>query len=91
MTNIITRLLAELPMVLFGSPKLPHSEAKEQVIYNVNFLGGSSRVPGLLETIGNSAQLCHQYYQTKKLSINEQFWFSNISCIKYFLNLICKL
>ena len=29
--------------------KLPHSEAKEQVIYNVNILGGSSSV---LETIG---------------------------------------
>ena len=35
--------------------KLPHSEAKEQVIYSVNFLRGSSSVLELLETIGNSA------------------------------------
>ena len=35
--------------------KLPHSEAKEQMIFNVNILGGSSSVLELLETIGNSA------------------------------------
>ena len=35
--------------------KLPHSEAKEKVIVNVNILGGSSSVLELLETIGNSA------------------------------------
>ena len=34
--------------------KLPPSEAKEQVQYNVNILGGSSSVHELLETIGNS-------------------------------------
>ena len=37
--------------------KLPHSEAKEQVIFNVNILGGSSSVLELLETIGNSGLL----------------------------------
>ena len=36
--------------------KLPHSEAKEQVNFNVNILGGSSSVLELLETIGNSAR-----------------------------------
>ena len=36
--------------------KLPHSEAKEQMISNVNILGGSSSVLELLETIGNSAR-----------------------------------
>ena len=36
---------------------VPHSEAKEQMIYNVNILGGSSCVLELLETIGNSAWL----------------------------------
>ena len=36
--------------------KLPHSEAKEQLIFNVNILGGSSSVLELLETIGNSVQ-----------------------------------
>ena len=35
--------------------KLSHSEAKEQVIFNVNILGGSSSVLELLGTIGNSA------------------------------------
>ena len=35
--------------------KLPHSEAKEQVIFNVNILRGSSSVLELLGTIGNSA------------------------------------
>ena len=34
--------------------KLPHSEAKEQVICNVKILGGSSSVLELFETIGNS-------------------------------------
>ena len=34
--------------------KLHHSEAKEQVVYNVNIRGGSSSVLELLETIGNS-------------------------------------
>ena len=34
--------------------KLPHSEAKGLVIFNVNILGGSSSVLELLETIGNS-------------------------------------
>ena len=34
--------------------KLPHSEAKEQMIYNVNILGGYSRGLELLEAIGNS-------------------------------------
>ena len=34
--------------------KLPHSEAKEQVIFNVNILRGSSSVLELLGTIGNS-------------------------------------
>ena len=34
--------------------KLPHSEAKDQVIYNINNPRGSSSVVELLETIGNS-------------------------------------
>ena len=34
--------------------KLPHSEAKKQVIFNVNIVGGSSSVLELFETIGNS-------------------------------------
>ena len=34
--------------------KLPHSEAKGQVISNVNILGGFSSALELLETIGNS-------------------------------------
>ena len=34
--------------------KLPHIEAKEELIYSVKILGGSSSVLGLLETIGNS-------------------------------------
>jgi hypothetical protein len=33
--------------------KLPHSEAKEQVICNVNILRGYSSMLELLETIGN--------------------------------------
>ena len=36
--------------------KLPHSEAKKQVIVNVNILGGSLSVIELLETIGNSVR-----------------------------------
>ena len=34
--------------------KLPHCEANEQQIYNVNILEGSSSVLELLEIIGNS-------------------------------------
>jgi hypothetical protein len=34
--------------------KLPHSEAMDQGIFNVNILGGSSSLLELLETIGNS-------------------------------------
>ena len=41
--------------------KLPHSESKEQEIYNVNILGGSSSMPELLETIGNSD---YYYYKS---------------------------
>ena len=33
----------------------PHIEAKEELIYSVKILGGSSSVLELLETIGNSA------------------------------------
>ena len=35
--------------------KPPHIEAKEELIYSVKILGGSSSVLELLETIGNSA------------------------------------
>ena len=34
--------------------KPPHIEAKEELIYSVKILGGSSSVLELLETIGNS-------------------------------------
>ena len=37
-----------------GFLKLTHSEAKEQLIYSVNILGGSSSVLELFEAIGNS-------------------------------------
>ena len=46
--------------------KLPHSEAKAQVIYNVNILGGSSSVLELLETIGNSDLYMHSSYRVIK-------------------------
>ena len=37
--------------------KLPHSDAKEQVIYNVHILRGFSIVLELLETIDNSCKI----------------------------------
>ena len=46
---------AELTIMLFWFPKLPHSEAKEQAIYNV--LLGSSKMHNLLEKNGYNMYL----------------------------------
>ena len=45
--------------------KLPRSEAKEQAIYNVNILGGSSSVLELLETIWNFVGLAVHLQTTR--------------------------
>ena len=47
--------------------KPPHIEAKEELIYSVKILGGSSSVLELLETIGNSVPV---YLQQCQIQIN---------------------
>ena len=37
--------------------KLPHNEAKDELIYSVKILGGSSSMLELLEAIGNSVSM----------------------------------
>ena len=74
---ILNTLVARVANCALWFLKLPHSEAMEQGIFNVNILGGSSSVLELLETIGNSGP-------------DEGLVFENndILCLVYFAN--CK-
>ena len=66
--------------MLFVFLKPPHSEAKEQVIYNVNILGGSSSVLELLETNGNSAVIKFFNISLKIIRLKDNFVFVS-NCI----------
>ena len=53
--NLLTILIYRVANCTLWFLKPPHIEAKEELIYSVKILVGSSSLLGLLETIGNSA------------------------------------